>query len=377
MAEVIVGRDEQKTEMTRAVEELSHRADPPTKVTSLEYVGPRGVGKTALLHQLEYICVEQDVPYVPYGEQALLDERAVKELDDRLAGGPLVLPVEFTELSPDEATKAEAGLATLFESHGPTKLFVVATSTSRREFAEPSLVQNVKPRYLGPLSPTEAEDLIARYTPIPEELRQTLYGWVGGHALALKTMADILITENLNPAVPADRPRLVARVTQRVVDEAILSHTSTPEARNEARAMLGLLSIPCRFDLMLLQELVEKFMPHFTRQDPLDYMGVPQILRQAAPGSVQFNNAKRGLVINESIRSVLSLGYRLGPKTTYRQTHQFLADRNAEMAAELKRVPGASSDDSLIYLREAWYHELKLQELAQQKPRAGVGEQDE
>ncbi|HEU5230702.1 MAG TPA: hypothetical protein VFU49_22965, partial [Ktedonobacteraceae bacterium] len=123
------------------------------------------------------------------------------------------------------------------------------------------------------------------------------------------------------------------------------------KAEEKARyfAALQLFSIPRRFNLVLMQDLIEAFAPELKRESSLAYFGLPKAINEATD-VLNWNMLRAGFSVDEPIRNIFLLLLKIEQPTRYFAIHDFLAQKNLHLAME---VPGS---DRVRYLREALYH---------------------
>lgn len=86
-----------------------------------------------------------------------------------------------------------------------------------------------------------------------------------------------IMYEGLNPH--NDQKELVSRIMLQVIDQRVLARIEPTELMIR-KDYLSLLSIPRRFNLSLMQELIEQFEPSLKMKSKLQYMGLPKTINQ-------------------------------------------------------------------------------------------------
>jgi hypothetical protein len=118
------------------------------------------------------------------------------------------------------------------------------------------------------------------------------------------------------------------------------------------RAYFSLLSMPRRFNLIIMQRLLETFQePPFVTpaRDILEYIALPRKLNTDTD-ILRWDLQKTGFAVEEPVRNLFLLERRIRDPKSFIKIHRFLAKQNQILISEVSRA------DSMRYLREYLYH---------------------
>ncbi|WP_052887405.1 ATP-binding protein [Thermogemmatispora carboxidivorans] len=345
----------------------------------VELCGVRGIGKTALLRQVQRRCQTADVPFIwaeaGLGESLLehqiveqvqryrvevggtegegaepLDpglRRAVEALRILARRGRAVLLVDAVEASNERQVRwLEVLLRELLMEYS---LFVVLASPRLVSFErERSVARKITVLELGPLDRPSCDVYLQKVgLPLEAEVRELIFSWTRGYPLAMEVLTEA-IRGGLDPRQPADRLQLLQLLTERVIRQEILRKLS-PEKRSFYEGLLRLLSVPRRFNLLLLQELIEQFAPEWARESPLAYFFLPRELSDRTE-VVRWHLDRAGYAVEGPVRWLFLLSLQIEQPEQFTTLHRWLAAFNQRLA---RRVNGS---DRIRYLREWLYH---------------------
>ena len=157
------------------------------------------------------------------------------------------------------------------------------------------------------------------------------------------------ITEHkLDPALPEDQNALVDIIVERVLDQKVFAKLA-PAERSKYKEALTILSVPRRFNLVIMQELIEHFAPGLKRGSSLAYMKLPRSIKNDTD-VLSWNMFRGGYAVDAPIRHIFLLKIRLEQTELYANLHQFLAQLNKTLASEV------TDSDRTRYLCEYLYH---------------------
>ncbi|WP_069804413.1 ATP-binding protein [Thermogemmatispora onikobensis] len=345
----------------------------------VELCGVRGIGKTALLRQVQQRCQAADVPFIwaeaGLGESLLAHQiveqvqryrvelgraegesmepldpglwRAVEALRMLAQRGRAVLLVDAVEAGNERQVRwLEALLRELLKEYS---LFVVLASPRLVSFEqERSVARKITVLELGPLDRPSCDVYLQKVgLPLEAEVRELIFSWTRGYPLAMEVLTEA-IRGGLDPRQPADRLQLLQLLTERVIRQEILKKLS-PEKRSSYEGLLRLLSVPRRFNLLLLQELIEQFAPEWARESPLAYFFLPRELSDRTD-VVRWHLDRAGYAVERPVRWLFLLSLQVEQPEQFTTLHRWLAAFNQRLAG---RVNGS---DRIRYLREWLYH---------------------
>nr|BBH94272.1 hypothetical protein KTA_24710 [Thermogemmatispora argillosa] len=374
--ELFVNREAELQLIEEALQTLRDR-QRLLRTPMVELCGVRGIGKTALLRQVQQRCQETDVPCIwteAGREEGLLASQIVEQVQRyqiqpgggeenglespslrrsvealRLLAqrGRAVLLVDAVDAGSERQVRwLEALLRELLKEY---TLFVVLAASRLVTFErERSVARKMTVLELGPLDRPSCEVYLQKVgLPLGAEARELVFSWSRGYPLAMEVLTEA-IRGGLDPLQPADRLQLLQLLTERVIRQEILRKL-LPDERPSYESLLRLLSVPRRFNLLLLQELIEEFDPQWTRESPLDYFFLPRELSDKTE-VVRWHLDRAGYAVEEPVRWLFLLILRSEQPEQFVALHRWLAAFNLRLAG---RVSGS---DRIRYLREWLYH---------------------
>jgi hypothetical protein len=371
-----INRDAEMTLIDDAFKALHNYEEELLRTPIVNFYGVEGIGKTAILRHVERKCQEQNLRYIlietikdaqdlshelfrqakkynvslSFAEEendvSLQSIEATKAL---LSQGTIVILLDAVDTTNEELVAQLAGtLRGVIEDDN--KLFVILTSRKCLIFENDRLVsRRLTSLQLKPFDQKGCQDYLDSIgTPLDREIREQIYDWTRGYPLAMEVMTGAIIERHLDPRREEDQRALVDLIEERVIDQGVLASLQTP--RLEAyKAALMLLCIPRRFNLAIMQELIENFESDLKQQSGLSYMSLPRTLNQNTD-ILSWNMLKAGYSLDASVRNVFILKNRIENPERFLAIHRFLADLNKRLA---DGVPGS---DRIRYLREYLYH---------------------
>ncbi|MBX5452005.1 ATP-binding protein [Thermogemmatispora sp.] len=374
--ELFVNREAELQLIDEALQTLRDR-QRLLRTPVVELCGVRGIGKTALLRQVQQRCLETDVPCIwteAGREESLLASQIAEQVrryqiqpgraEENGLGGPdlqrsvealrllaqrgrAVLLVDAVDAGNEHLLRwLEALLRELLKEY---TLFVVLAASRLVTFEhERSVARKMTVLELGPLDRPSCEAYFQKMgLPLGSEARELVFSWTRGYPLAMEVLTGA-IRGGLDPFQQADRLQLLQLLAERVIRQEILRKL-LPQERPAYESLLRLLSVPRRFNLLLLQELIEKFEPRWTRESPLDYFFLPRELSDKTE-VVRWHLERSGYAVVEPVRQLFLLILRSEQPELFVALHRWLATFNQRLAG---RVSGS---DRIRYLREWLYH---------------------
>ncbi len=356
-----------RAEELKLVEEALDILQDPQRLLRtplIEFWGIEGMGKSSLLAKIQERCQHKQLTCLhatlerQSSEQVLVQTRKQLELQR-----PLVLLLDALEwLESEQQEKLEVGLGELSED---SHLFVVLSSRKVERFGGTrALARKLHAYPLGPLDPASSRAYVEQVAgERGQEWWEVVYEWTQGYPLAMKVMLETLMAKPWELDNPEQQKQLIARVLERVIEGYVLRGVADV---TWYRTMLSLLSVPRRFNLVIIQELIEGFAaPDYHLKSRLAYMAIPAQLNEQTQ-LLDWDVSKGGYAIEGVIRHLFLQHLRLRRPENYRKLHQRLAEVNLGL---MRQVHGS---DRLRYLREYWYHAvssgqaLKQEELARE-----------
>lgn len=322
----------------------------PTPI--IDFYGVDGIGKTMLLQQVEetchrnqVLCEHRDVrkitaQYLTESVQKLLEENK-----------PVVVILDsFDATSGKDLGEFEISLRDLvFQS---SKVYVVLASKNMQKFDNTrSVAQKLTTFQLKPLSREYClEYLDTTAKKIAPSIRETIYEWTCGYPLAMKVMTDaILNDEELDTTKPQDQITLINILMQEVIEKKLLASVTSPKEMVRLQTLLALLSIPRRFNLILIQYLVDRFAPEYKLASSLAYIALPPSIYEIT-SALSWNLERAGYCIDAPVRNLFLLQWKIKQPERYVAIHKFLAEKNESFAQQV------NGSDYIRYLREVFYH---------------------
>ena len=345
-----VNRDEELARIDEAMATLMENKRL-LQTPILEFYGVNGIGKSTLLREVVKMCSNKSLYYLWNDLSHNLDFlSSTKDLSQK--EGPIV--VIFNSLdaaSPDLLREFESVLDELIER---SNLFFVLASRDMKKFENKrSIARKLTPHLLKPLSFERCKDYLNNFSDsITPEIRDMIFEWTRGYPLAMNVMADAIVDKHLNPRREADQKVLISILTEKVINQTLLASV-LPNEHKQYQKLLSLLSIPRRFNLIILQDIIERFAPQlidkYKLESGLTYIMLPRQVNQAT-GLLSWDMGRAGYSIDAPIRNLFLLKLRIEEPDEYVKIYKFLAEENERF------VPEVSGTDRIRYMREFFYH---------------------
>lgn len=229
-------------------------------------------------------------------------------------------------------------------------LVVILTSTRDLSFTQNRAVaRKLRIMPVRPFTRTSTEEYLASsgYT-LTSALADTVFRWTRGYPLALQVMLQAMTEQHLEPTNQHQRKALIEYIVERVINQRILMGIKGEDVQ-WFQTILRLLSVPRRFNLVILQRLIERFAPEARLASSLAYMTLPKRIIQAT-GGLRWDLKKAGFAMDDSLRNLLLLQLRFTNIRRYHAIHRYLAELNHAHAEEV------SGSDRTRYQQEYLYH---------------------
>lgn len=376
----LINRQAEKALIDDAFRVLHNYNKELLRTPLLDFYGVEGIGKTSLLDHVEQQCRDQAVRYIRINASKsahhFSDEviKQVRQYDISLATddegtdvlqqsayatrallerGIAVMLLDSVDTTNEELVEQIA--ATLREVIDENKLLVVATSRRSLFFdTERTVARKLTTFRLKPFDQKSCETYLNSLdTDLDAEVRNIIYDWTRGYPLAMQVMTEAITEGHLDPRIPDQQKELVAHIVTKVIHERIFARVA-PDFFDECLAALTLLSVPRRFNLVMMQELIERFEPDLKYPSGPAYMELPGKINQATD-VLSWNTLKAGFSVDDPVRTIFLLKSRIENPERYLSIHRFLAQLNEQFAA---RVHGT---DHIRYLREYLYHSAQVE----------------
>ncbi|TMC20828.1 MAG: ATP-binding protein [Chloroflexi bacterium] len=316
----------------------------------VEFYGVEGIGKTTLLQAIEKQCQLKHVeclrtdPREPLLDQCFSDAKVLAKKK------PVVVILDALDTANQQQLRnIETGLKSLIEE---SKLFVVLASRKMKRFDNTRAIAYKLTFFpLQPLTRESCDRYFASKGLADPKQRNLIFDWTHGYPLAMHVMIEALQHQPLDPQQEHDQKQLMAIIGEEVIDKKLLARVLATDLPWYHK-MLTLLSVPRRFNLIMMQDLIERFAREYKLDSSLEYINLPNRINQ--PGEViSWHIAHSGYSIDEPIRHVFLKKLQIEDMQKYKEVHKFLADLNEHYA---KQVTGA---DRILYLQELFYHQAQ------------------
>jgi hypothetical protein len=335
----------------------------------IEVQGVGGIGKTSLLKQVERRCQDTQLPYIwvdvrqhsPSVELEIIAQvkRYTQPLDNRnpsdatqavkglLKQRPVVMLLDAVDAAEtSQLSLIEKLLKDLIDDE---KLFVVLASKKTLTFQQYRSV--ARKLTIFPLKALERQHcesyLDTLDTPIEPEVRNFIFEWTRGYPIAMNVLSQA-VQDGLDPRTPQGQQEALALLTEQVIHQGVLAAVD-PTDRMRYFSALQLFSLPRRFNLVIMQDLIEQFTPQLKLESSIAYWGLPKEINEATD-VLNWNMARAGFSVDEPIRTLFLLLLKAQDPGRYFAVHEFLAQTNQRLAREV------TGFDRARYIRECLYH---------------------
>jgi len=335
----------------------------------IELQGIKGIGKTSLLRQVEQRCHDIQLPYiwVDVGQnpsnvvhEIIAQVKKYIQVDEitsvqsvvyatkvLLKQGPVVMLFDAVDTADeDQLATIETLLRDLIDNE---RLFVVLASKKVLPFQQERSV--TRKLTTLPLKPLDRENcnfyLNSLGGQIDPEMRDLIFEWTRGYPLAMNVMAQS-ISSGLDLRTEQGQRDSLSLLTNQVINQEVFAKIK-PEKRAYYQSALQLFSVPRRFNLVIMQDLIEKFAPDLKRESSLAYFSLPKEINEATD-VLNWSMLRAGFCVDEPIRNIFLLLLKIEQPQNYFAIHDFLAQISLRLAMEF------SGSDRIRYIREYLYH---------------------
>ena len=343
----------------------------------IDFYGVEGIGKTSILSEVAQKCTERLVPCIqadashdqPEFAQHIIQQTAryhilplpqpddtdtfvqlVQSTKTLLEQGPLVMLLDAVDVTNEVQLEFIEKLLSALIVHN--KFFVILTSRTNISFDhERSVARKLTSRPLQPFD-REHSELYLEYTgySFSSEVRDVIFEWTRGYPLAMDVMVHAITQQGIDPLLEQGKQDLIAIIVERVITASVLKNVKQQDMP-WFHTILNLLAVPRRFNLVIMQELIERFESDLKLANSLAYMALPK--RIAPTGVLGWNLAKAGYALDDPVRNILLLALKTRSPERYYAINRFLAKTNWRNAADV------TGSDRIRYQREYLYHSAK------------------
>jgi adenylate kinase len=347
----------------------------------IDFFGVDGMGKTSVLQEVRQRCQQQSLHYIwvnvnqkpeqflsqwlRQARQLHADDQAdtpktaedlckhsVKAMKSLLEKEPIVALLDEVDSDKTEDIGwIETILHDLIDLMDVHNLFVVLASQQQVSFDKyRSVARKLISHQLKPFDQEACQSYLSDIAgTVDLAIREEIISWGQGYPLAMKVMSRLIQEQKLDPRVPADQKRLISALMGEVVDRGIFARIVEPDRLSWCKEYVSLLSIPRRFNLVILQNLTEKFAEKLKLAGKLEYLGLPRQINQGTD-VLYWDMRKSGFTINETARRLFFRQCAIEQPERFYAIHRFLAGQNQQFAGEV------NGSDRIRYLREYLYH---------------------
>jgi len=351
------------------------------RIPIIEFHGVGGIGKTTMLKKIEKRCHDMHLPsvwadasqgilnfsrdiiqqiqqynvqFTPKSED--LPEQSVYAARALLSQGPMVFLVDSLDAANEEQLIWIENM--LRELIGDNKLLAILASKRFIPFENAmSIARRLAP---SPLRPFDRDSCMSFINGLEQGIepgiRNIVFEWTHGYPLAVNAMVQAIRSNKLDPRKKQDQRQLLAIMSEQVINRGVFSSiVQTQDDLKWYQTMLSLFSIPRRFNLSIMQKMIEKFAPQYKLGSSLAYITLPGRINQITD-VLNWNPAKAGFSVEAPIRHMFLMKLKIEEPDTYVMIHSFLAMTSRRLADEV------SGGDRVRYLQEYLYHSASCEE---------------
>lgn len=250
----------------------------------IEFYGVEGIGKTTLLNEIKGKCDNKHVPCVWEDLEASSSNDFLNTVEQLVnEKEPVVLILDSLDRTDEQQLLTI--IEWLSEFTDNSNFFVILASRKREWFGNNTLiVRKLTIRHLKPFNRENCDKYLHSEGINSSEIIKEFYQWTRGYPLAMHVMAEFLSSTDFHIGNMKDQAQFIAIMTEKVIDERLLSQV---ENASWYRMMLSLFSVPRRFNLVIMQEIIEQFALQEGYQNRLAYIALPNKINQAARAQPQ------------------------------------------------------------------------------------------
>jgi hypothetical protein len=317
----------------------------------IEFCGIGGIGKTALLRQVENTCRNRRLKnlWLDIG-QGSTESFFTESRKLLIEGDPVVLLLDALDRASEEVlSKITIELSDLVENRN---LLVVLTSRRAERFESKRTIARKISLY--PLKPFDREScdvyLDNAGAVLSVKARDAIYSWTRGYPLALKAMVTGIVNSRFSTNFDPDDPEQRRKAILDTIEKVLVGGT-IPLRYHE---LLRLLSVPRRFNLFMMQHIIDAFLGgKFCSSDTPSVLTLLMKIDQDT-NALNWDIGRHGYSVDRSIRNLFLLELRIKDPQNFYALHRFLAEMNAHLAQEV------CGHDRLNYLLDFLYHVTQI-----------------
>lgn len=349
MMESFVNRDKELDLIDQAMSTLVE-GERLLRTPIIEFCGVQGIGKTRLLQKIQDRCSTQKLQHIWVDLANTPNMHFFKDTREWLnKRQPVVVILDSLDAtSPVLLQEIEAELRELSEN---SFLFVVVASRTVQTFQRTrSLARKL---LIQPLQPLGRESC-GRYLDevggpvIKPDIREMIFEWTGGYPLAMNVMTEAIMERQLDLSREQDQHALMGILSEKVINQKLLSSVAMLELARY-QTLLGLLSLPRRFNLALMQDLIEAYAADYKLASSIAYITLPNAIEKAI-SVLHWDLSRSGYCIEAPVRKLFLLKLKIEQPHLYATVHRFLAQKNSGFAQD------QTNTDHTLYVREYLYH---------------------
>ncbi len=374
-----INRDDEITLIRDRLENLPGKKSLK-KTSIVDFFGIEGIGKTRIIQKIADICNEQDLPYIKldtYRDVAtfaptILEQvtrftqakrrkgkrreddsytQAIAAIETLLKNKPVVILLDSVDTKNQDTFRWVKSL--LYDLIKNNNLLFVLASRQKLIFEQDgSMAHKLTPIQIKPLTYDDSKLYLNSVSDvISDDTKEIICQWTRGYPLAMDVMVHLIQDKHLDIEKNAEHQRkIVPLLIHEVIDKRVLARVEQ-DLLSWYKAYLSLLSMPRRFNLVIMQRLLEKFEPDrvASTQTILEYIGLPKKLNTNTD-ILHWDLPKTGFAVDEPVRTIFLLQRRVEEPALFVEVHRFLAAQNQQLISEV------SGPDSVRYLREYLYH---------------------
>lgn len=314
-----------------------------------EVYGVGGVGKTTLLREVALLAEKRNIKVLSIEEVSNANEDFIiptrKLLREKTRG--VVIIDSLDSLSGEQQEIFEQGLIELLDDR---LLLVVMASSSEKTFEHSRTITRLLTSFhLQSLSREHSLEYLKDFGgKLSKAWQDIIYGWTRGYPLAMSVMVMTIVEQKLDPSKETDRNLLLTVLIEQVIYQKLLSKVKG-EARLRFERLITVLSVPRRFNLAIMQDVIREFEPSYALPSTLDYIALPHLMNDEVP-VLYWDFNRVGFCVDEPVRDLFLLILKHNDPDTYQKIHDFMANMNKRLAAEV------SGPDHIRYVEEMLYH---------------------
>jgi hypothetical protein len=353
---IFVNREKELRQVNEAVETLQDE-QRLLRTPIIEFSGVQGIGKTTLLQQIKAMCDDKSLSCIMESAEQWISQD-FERVESLVGKRPIAIILDSLDTVGNEQFQTlETRLSKLI---GNSRLFVVLASRNVQRFERTrSIARKLTIYSLEPLKREYCFSYLSNFAHIiPSDAYDIIFDWTRGYPLAMTAMTEAIREKGLNPAQAQDQKKLIRILMEKVIVKNLLANVTSAEEQTRFQILLALLSIPRRFNLILMQDLIGQYTPQYKLESSLAYITLPPDINKVT-SVLNWSLEHAGYCIDAPVRNLFLLQYKIEQPQQYIEIHKFLAEKNKSFVREV------TGSDRIRYLREFFYHLAYSEESAQ------------